>query len=147
MRSDSIYVRARDGALYLDPVLVFPEGFVCFSSEERPEVVFWLDDSTRSGIELVTPPGDKLQIIWRRLGRSANITSITHGKRAQRVIPGSDPWEYRHAISYFISFVDRIPRPQRHDGTVRYERDCDGAAVMDWPAHRSDPHELDMPEG
>ncbi len=140
MRSDSIFVRARDGALYLDPVIVFPEGFVCFSSEEGPEVVLWLAVDA-------SPPADSFLRISHLLGRSVNIASIDFNKRAQRVVPGSDPWEYRPAISYFIDIVARIPRPQRHDGTVRYERDCDGAAVMDWPAHRSDPHELDMPEG
>ncbi len=141
MRSDSIYVRARDGALYLDPVLVFPEGFVCFSSRERPEVVLWLDDSGLCTL------ANGMARIEHLLGRAALMPSILFNKRAQRVVPGSDPWEYRPAISYFIDIVARIPRPQRHDGTIRYPRDRGAATVADWPMHRDDPNELDMPEG
>ncbi len=152
MRSDSIFVRARDGALYLDPVLVFPEGFVCFSSQEATEVVLWLESD-------LSPPGKEVSrreaegegvdlILQRRLGRSLSIGSACIAcLPALRVVPGSDPWEYRPAISYFVDIVARIPRPQRHDGTIRYPRDRGAAAVADWPMHRDDPNELDMPEG
>lgn len=139
MTLSSTYVRARDGALYKNPVLVFEEGFVCFSDREDPELVIWL-----SGDDL-RPHCDPSELLSRRLGRAAAPNSVVCRSRSQRVVPDTDPWEWRPAIGYFFRVVARIPRPQIHSGTERYPRRCPGR-VLDWPQSPFDAAELEIPE-
>jgi len=139
MTLSSTYVRARDGALYKNPVLVFEEGFVCFSDHEDPELVVW-----RTGAKFALLEAAQ-ELLSRRLGRSAAPSSVVLHSRSQRVVPDTEPWEWRPAISYFFQVVARIPRPQIHGGTARYPRRCPGL-VLDWPQSPYDVAEIEIPE-
>lgn len=137
------YVRARNGALYRNPVLVFEAGFVCFDDSEPPELVIWLERledvsfgllEARAVLERVfgIRDGDKLLQI------DVDLESIRGGSRAQRVVPGSDPWLFRPAKSFFFELAGRIPTPLLHEGTERYARRLGQAHVIDPPARAFD---------
>ncbi len=129
--SDSIYVRCRDGALYENPVFVFPEGFICFSGNEPPELVLWV--FRKAPCEAV---------LRRIFGMgpdtcSADLGSIGTAYPSMRVVPGSDPWEYQSAVAYYFELLCRIPRPTEYGGQERYRSRVKGS-VLDLPAHQLD---------
>tara|TARA_R110000822_G_scaffold120633_3_gene254149 strand:- start:8677 stop:9084 length:408 start_codon:yes stop_codon:yes gene_type:complete len=127
------YVRARDGALYKSPVLIFPEGFVCFDDTDPPELVLWL------------PVLDVVEVMGRVLGRAANPGTLIATGESQRVLPLSEPWEFKPAAAWTFELTGRIPRPQKHDGTERYPSRCVGL-VLDLPPHQLDASEIEIPE-
>lgn len=146
----STYVRARNGALYRNPVLVFEAGFVCFDEEEPPELVVWLERledtsfgfaEARALLERVFGifDGDKLLQI------DADLETIRGGSRAQRVVPGSEPWLFRPAKSFFFELSGRIPVPLLHEGEERHARRLGQAHVIDPPAKSSDARGIQPP--
>lgn len=140
-----VYVRCRDGALYLNPILVFPEGFVCFDDTELPELVVWLDSSNLEA----PPPVDVCELLRRLFGSypdletacGAHVDSIKYHQRAERPVPESE--EFKPAIAYFFKVHARIPQPQVHEGTERYASRVAGA-VLDWPASPYDPTQIEF---
>lgn len=128
-----VYVQARDGALYLNPTVIFPEGFLWFGAE-RPELVLWLVDSV---------PTDVQGIFDRVFGPNSGSPFHELPKVSQRVVPLTDPWQYRPAVAFPLRLLRRIPRPKKHDGAVRYVRDP-AARVLKWGPHARDLDELDV---
>ena len=144
----SVYVRARDGALYKDPLWVFPEGFICFDDTEPPELVLWLDLKMLEAASAA----DVDAILRRVFGfvSSSELCSAVPGSaflvaRSQRVIPGTDPPQLNPADSYFFEAVARPPRPTINDGTERHASRVKGR-VWDWPAGAYDASSLEIPK-
>ena len=157
--SGAAWIRARDGALYLDPVFVFPEGFLCFGHGEEPELVVWLPEDAD---EHTPPPCDVVAVLQEQLGYgeaafaqdpngrtlprcSAVVDSISYRGRAMRVIPGSEPPELAPAISYFFRLQRRIPVPPIFAEIGRYPGRC-GGLVVDFPPDPYDARNLHPPE-
>ena len=142
-------VRARDGAFYRDPLWVFPEGFICFSDDEPPELVIWLDPGNPEGPPPVSPVAILERVfgygITRRPLCAAVVDSLGAGPRTQRTLPGSDPVRWAPAQAYRFKMIARPPRPQLHAGVERYSRSY-GGTVMDWPSSALDPLFLEVPE-
>lgn len=144
MSQESVWVRARNGALYKDPVLAFPEGFICFDPVEKPELVIWLPLEEPEA----PPPCNIVDVLYRVLGgNDVSPTfiagSLLHTQHAQRSFPGSDPPAWAPARAYSFTITRRIPTPTDHGGEERYPRRCAGA-VIDFPANVCDVHELEI---
>lgn len=138
----SVHVRARDGALYKNPLLVFEEGFLCFDDVERPEIVLWLPPGATDKTPVVS---NVVEVLRARLGRAVDVDTVFYHSRSLRVVPDTEPWQYRPAIAYFLDIVARIPRPTAHEGTERYPRNCSGL-IMDWSSAPQDANELEIPK-
>lgn len=158
MSLGAVFVRARDGALYREPIWVFAEGFICFDEDEPPELVLWIDPAEEEPplAALLTLSGKRLVAAHTVLRRvfgfgpagdacSADVDSLAPQSDAQRVFPGSDPPDLKPARSFFFEVVGRPPRPTLDDGTERYPRRA-GGTVFDWPATALDAKALEIPE-
>lgn len=146
----STHVRARDGALYKNPVLVFPEGFVCFDDQEPPELVLWIDEASADARKV--PDGlNPVAVLERVFGVSSGAQldavpeSLRHHSFSLRIMPKTEPPDFRPAVSYFFELAGRIPRPTLHEGTARHASRVDGR-VTDAPAGAYDVHQLEIPE-
>lgn len=157
--TDDVWVRARDGALYKNPLLVFDEGFICFDPEDNAEIVLWITEEEIDG-----PPKVNVVTVLQRVlgfgagvqmelpdGRilplcSAFVDSVGYRTRSRRVVPLTDPWEYANTISYHFKLILRIPRPLLHEGIERYIRNTSGGTVWDPPVNQMDANALEMPE-
>lgn len=154
------FVRARDGSLYRNPVWTFHEGFICFDPVDPPELVLWLPpgatEKTRAQhnpvatLERVFGYGEQGGQMAAPNGRpiprcSATVDSIGFVGRSQRVLPGTDPWEWSPAIFYRFKVVSRPPRPTLHDGSERHASRVRGACVIDWPSSPYDALSLSVP--
>lgn len=153
MSIGSHYVRARDGALYKNPVLVFPEGFICFDETERPELVLWIKPGELSQEDANGYAATAVEVLRRVFGEYSHLpggygvdlmTLSPEAGIGDRVIPNTEPFQFAPAMSLFFEVSHRIPRPTMHDGTERYARQADGT-VYDWPADPLDVHRLEMP--
>lgn len=141
----STWVRCRDGALYRNPRLVFPEGFVCFDEKDPPELVVWYDSDT-SAAPLME------DAILRRVFRigvskySADPNTLRRKRVSMRVVPDTDPWRFAPAVSFFFDVTGRIPRPTLHDGTERHASRLKGARVIDFEPHPLDVLQIEIPD-
>jgi hypothetical protein len=131
-----VYVRARDAGFYRNPVVDFPEGFLCFDDESPPELVLWLDEAG-------TCP-EPLAVLKRRLGPAHGAFGIRAPKGAQRVVPGTNPPMFKPAAGFEIQLNRRIPQPRVHEGVERRTSRCGPCFVIDFPVHAMDAHELDV---
>lgn len=151
-----VFVRARDGALYREPLWVFPEGFICFDESEPAELVLW------SGLPPALAPeaGPVQDAAWLLAARvalrrvfgfgaaddacSAAVETLAFQGEAQRVIPGGV--ELAPARSYFFEMAGhRPPRPTIAEGTERYASRAHGT-VFDWAPRGLDVTALEIPE-
>lgn len=154
-----VAARCRDGALYLEPVWFFPEGFVCLDGEEPPELVLWLPEGAHEETPAQHDPVAVLERVFgygpgsgfmrapngRELPRcSAFVDSVGYRGRALRVIPGTDPFELAPAISYRFEILSRPPRPTFHEGTERHASRVRGV-VFEWDIGPHDSRALDVP--
>lgn len=142
MTSDNVYVRARDGALYRNPVIVIPEGFICFGGGERPEIVVW-----RVGDGLCPEDGARV-LLHRTLSIWGVATqSMTSKPELERIRPGSEPEVWTPANSYLFDLSMRIPIPSMHDGIERYAgRLHESEELIDMPSHSLDVDLMNVPE-
>lgn len=154
MSIGSHYVRARDGALYKNPVLVFPEGFICFDETEEPELVIWIPPgelTAEGGHEAVKTMADVLRRVFGEYSHLPGGYGVDLMKMAgtatasERVVPGTEPFEFMQGLAVFFEVAHRIPRPTMHDGTERYASRVEGT-VYDWPADPLDASRLEMGE-
>jgi len=131
------WVRCRDGGLYLNPLLVFPEGFVCFPAGQ-PELVLWAVDMAGQPLTERFEFGTVLRWLF---GDDAAIQPV-EARSEQRVFPGSEPYVFRPALVAPFELKGRIPQPQMHDGVARYPRQCGGLPVLELPAQPRDAYRL-----
>lgn len=138
MSKVSTYVRARNGALYRNPLFLFDEGFVCFDHEEPPELVLWKPKQT----DPITP-ADALEIVFgeRVQDEPPEWALIRGAVESERVVPFTNPPIFLPAIAYFFTLFARIPTPTDHAGVERYASRIRGR-VLDWPARASDARRL-----
>lgn len=123
-----VYVRARDGALYKNPLLVLREGFAQFQVQDHglAELVEWITD----------PPASAQALAERIFGRCFFLNAT---RQAERVVPFTKPFEYKPARIHVVQVVERIPRPTSSDGVSRYaSRLPAGARVLEFPAGTED---------
>ncbi len=149
-----IYVRARNGSLYKNPVFLFPEGFICCSDRERMEISIWCSDE----VVLGAPPDISAVDVLRRVfgisrdgipggnGCAAVLDSVTYKSRGMSVVPGTDPWEFRAAISYRFEIDKRTPKPTMHEGEERYASRIRSSTVIDPLANQYDAIQIDIPK-
>lgn len=155
----TVAARCRDGALYLEPLWAFPEGFVVLDEAEPPELVLWLPHDAHEGTAAIHSPVDVLERVFgygpaggtmvasngRTCRRcSAYVDSLGYHGRASRVLPGSEPWEFAPAISYRFEILTRPPVPTFHEGTERHAGRVRGV-VHDWAATPYDASCLGIP--
>ena len=139
----STYARCRDGALYKNPILVFPEGFICFDDLEPPELVLWMP----KGSAKVPPIEYAIETLERVLGGMGfDRETVRRNKLCQRVRPGTNPEVFTDAHSYLFTIAGRIPRPIFHDGTERHASRVRKCCVYDWPATALDASHIEIPE-
>lgn len=96
----STYVRAVDGKLYRDPIVVGNDWFLCFDDDDPPELVV------------------------RAMGALPElqcIRAICGHTRSFRCFTGDLNDDFVEADSYWCELVSPIPVPQRHDGVVALE--------------------------
>ena len=168
----AVYVRARDGALYGDPVWLFPEGFVAFPAKAGPpepfgELAIWLDPKGPKdqpvGFSVVdvlrrvmgfglTPHGlPRASETPERFGYSrplcsADLDSIACAERRELVIPGSDPEVKRAAAVFWFELVRRPPRPSVSTDRQRHAGRVRAATVIDLEGSPFDAHQFEIPE-
>jgi len=138
----AIYVRCRDGAFYKNPVLIFPEGFVVFDAQRQTEAVFWLE-STKD----LWPKRTVSEILYHVFdGNGVQLLGFDEEvRRVERVVPLSNPMQFRPALCVWISVLLRIPRPQKHDGIERYASRCPkGSVILDLPAGPNDAKTIEL---
>jgi hypothetical protein len=135
------FVRARDGALYKNPVVVFDEGFIVFDVQTPAELVLWVpaQDSAAN----LTRARDAAQLVLDRVigpGHWGNIDGPRYHVRAvpTQSRPDMTPQVSKPAAEFFFMGTRRIPRPKIHDGIVKHASRLDGVVVIDYP---SDPHD------
>ena len=139
----STYARCRNGTLYKNPILVFPEGFLCFDDTDPPELVLWMPKGSAKVPAIEYAQG----VLERVLGRAGfDPSSLSRHDLAERVIPGSDPWVFAASHSYFLKLTRRIPRPMVHDGTERHASRLRGCAIFEWDASAEDATSIEIPE-
>ena len=136
-----VYVRARDAAFYRNPLVDFPEGFLCFDDVEPPELVLWLDEQQQVGGQAIALPV-VFAILAKRLGPEHGVKRIGPARLAQRVVPGTEPPLFRPAVGFHLELTRRIPQPRLHEGSERRTSRSGNCFVLDLPAHPLDAHEL-----
>lgn len=152
-----VLVRCRDGAFYLDPAWSLPSGFVRVREDGLGELVVWIPaDATPNtpvahsgGLEVARAFGygpDKGPPGIDSTPCSADLSTFDYLGRFERVVPGSEPWEWRPAIVYRFTLEHRPPRPHLHRGSHRYPARVHGTEVFDWDAHVLDVLALEAPE-
>lgn len=137
------WIRARDGLLYRDPLLVFDAGFVCFADDEPAELILWLREDAKSW----TRPEAKAVLMRAFSGYSVRDRSLSINiKRERRWIPGSDPPKFAPASSFWFDIDGRIPVPVIHRGMEKYIGRTLPAAVtfVDHDPDRRDGSALDI---
>ncbi len=144
---NDLWVRAQDGGLYRDPVLVAAWGFVCFGEwpiDERPadvphnvEAVFWIKPAKKPEL----PDVDMGAALRKLFGRYPGTEPVESGVNTsdlvfrwfrKRVVPGTEPWEFAPAAIFTVPLVHRIPVPLLHKGNERYASRCFGL-ILDRP--------------
>ncbi len=144
--SESIYVRARDGALYQDPVLSFPEGFISFNETGQTVVVLWLDKDDFEGLPQASVLGVLRRVLRLGLSVSFSESSVICLGLSARCHPGADPSKPQNSIAFRFSLTARIPRPTLHAGTERHASRLRSHIVLDWPASSYDTLHLEIPK-
>ena len=140
MSKVSTYVRARNGALYKNPIFAFDEGFVCFDDEEPPELVLW---KPKEG-DPITPAAALELVLGARVDGEPPEWRLVRGAReSQRVVPFTSPPQFLPAIAYFFELFARVPTPTFHEGEERYASRIRGH-VLDFSARASDPNRLEV---
>jgi len=117
------YVRARDGYWYEDPVIEFPEGFICFDDDDPPELVLW----RASLVAEPASPDVCRAVLDRVLGPNAHTDLCQPPRLGERaVLKVRGPIKLRPASWQFFRLLARIPAPKRHYGRFRGRRrgDC-----------------------
>ncbi len=140
----SVYVQARDGAFYKDPLFVFEEGFLCFDDDDPPELILWIPEKVQ---DAEWHPANALAKVVQRFGDCLHVTTddLFNARHSERVIPGTEPFQFRQAASLFVKITGRTPRPTKSDGSERYKRNCPGR-IYAWPARPKDVYGLDLPQ-
>lgn len=132
-----VWVRARDGALYKDPMIVFPEGFVRFNEEGSALLTVWLEKVPKPG-----EPLDEKELHHSILPRAFGSTcpDVAYGVReyiflavGKTKIPQTDPEQEAPSATYRLNLSKRIPRPEVHGGTARYPSRVGPGTVRDFP--------------
>ena len=126
------WVRARDGALYKNPMLEFKGGFICFDDSEPPEIVLW-------------KPARDVRAVLRDVLGPEGWYVMSRGRSSERVVPRTKPWEFKAATAFFFHLGRRIPRPTQHEGTARYSNRIGECCIFDPPSHPRDAYELNLP--
>lgn len=154
----SVLVRCRDGGFYLDPAWFLPSGFVRVREDGLGELVAWLPEDATEKTPVTHNGFFELQ---RAFGYGSNVppgtptcpppcagdlTTFRHLGRFERVVPGSEPWEWRPAIAYSFALEHRPPRPHVHRGVHRYPARVPGAEIVDRDAFVLDVLALEAPE-
>lgn len=114
----STYVRAADGKLYKNPSVRGDFWFVCFDDDEPPELV-------------VMEGFDRPFFTWFKVKKYDKH----HPRRCGRSFNG----EFHDALAYFGKLVDRIPIPEKHEGTATRDQVGQGF-VIDPPRRRRNAH-------
>lgn len=133
-----IYVRARDAAFYRNPVVVFPEGFLCFDEVEPPELVLWGELETIRSLSVT----EVMVVLARRFGIDHGVTRVGPTRLAQRPMPGLEPPLFQPAAGFYLDLHRRIPKPKFHDGSERRLTRAGDHHAIDFPAHPRDAYEL-----
>lgn len=132
-----VFVRARDGALYKNPLLVLAEGWVHF-----------VGCNTRLGelVEWITDPAAPAQYPEALAARLVGRCAFLRGHRtAERVVPFSKPAEFRAARIFTVQLLERIPRPTSNEGVERYASRCPaGAQVYEFPHEPGDAKRIQL---
>lgn len=138
----AVYIQARDGAFYRNPILSFPEGFIRFDDTGRPEIVLWVEDS-KGVLDAIETLGEVLVRIFGIEGVGLDFAGDV--SQGERQIPGIEPPHFHRAVGIFFGPLKRrIPRPQRHEGHERYVSRCKGV-VIELPKHQRDAYEPQIP--
>jgi hypothetical protein len=150
MSPPATWVRARDGALYMNPYIIRAEGFVFFDETSKPQLIYWIE---HGGCDLRTdlhgsPMIDSLRddIFGERSGLaeySYGVTGVTFVGIGQVVIPGSDPEKREEAAIFDLDLSARLPRPTTHDGMARYGSRCGAGVIIEFPAGPRDAYLMD----
>lgn len=136
MSEVSTYVRARNGMLYLNPILLADFGFVCFDDVEPPELVLW---APAPGVETITPAEALVRFLGERPANKPKGWGLMNGCRiAERLVPFTNPQRFAQAACYFFVLTERMPMPTHSDGEERYASRLRGQHVIDMPASTDD---------
>lgn len=134
----SVFVQARNGAYYEDPILIFPEGYAWVDQNGMLELVLWLNnDRTLAQPETVLDRAfgmHRYEIYEERLSNAI-----------PRLIPKTNPVQFAYGASVLFSSSGRIPVPHGFGSLgVRRVRDK-SAHVIGYPAHADDLKEMELP--
>lgn len=100
-----IRVHIGEGMVLEDPLILFPEGFICFDDDDPPEIVIWTDDQ---GAPVAQP-----SVVLARLGwPGVSLGTCIRGRRSAHPERSVPPCEMRPAIWWFFKrpLSSRMPR-------------------------------------
>lgn len=100
-----IRVNIGDGMVLEDPLILFPEGFICFDDDDPPELVIWTDEKGHAVIQ----PG----VLLARLGwPGVQLGPVYVGERSAHPERKSGPCEMRPAKWWMFKepLRSRMPR-------------------------------------
>lgn len=133
-------------------MIVFPEGFICFDDEDPPELVLWISDEEAQTEAFVIDATRAFETIARVLSfaeidpeAQAMALSLAFGSRSLRIVPDTEPFDFRPAASWFFEIAGRIPTPQVYGDVQRYPRQAPGV-LFDFPVSPWDATRLLVPE-
>jgi len=131
----NVYVRAKNAAYYLNPILSSPRGMVTFA-EGLPALVIWKDRDNYD---------QALEVAAELLGDSGQGWAITRliTEREMPVVTTQPPHRVHQARVYAMVLSRRIPTPLISGGDLRYRsRIPAGTLVIDADAHPDDANEI-----
>tara|TARA_R110000851_G_scaffold120002_1_gene248063 strand:- start:5453 stop:5818 length:366 start_codon:yes stop_codon:yes gene_type:complete len=120
-------------------MIVSPAGFLCWDDTDPPEIVLWIHD----GENVLEPMAE----VEKMLGPDHGARLIEETPRtSERVVPGTEPMEFKPAAAFFLEIDRRIPTPTVHAGCEqRYSR-VRGEHVLISPAvHPRDGYDFNFP--
>lgn len=136
-KSDSVHVRAANGAIYKDPVLFGRGGFVSFPpmpdelrrlSSIDGLVQVWARDG------VLEDPRAVAEVVLNETLGNAGWTALVvldDGKPRDVEVPGDQTRRPASVIGASFQLLRPIPEPKRHKGYQRYKSRLRGETVLD----------------
>jgi len=129
-----VYVRAKNAAFYLNPILACPRGLILFE-EGEPLLVIWNDRDNYDRF---------MEIVRDMLGDSRGWSIVALlSEQPMPVVTTPPPHREHMARVYRLKLSRRIPTPSLSGGHLKYRsRVPADIPIVDLPSHPNDAYEI-----